>query len=293
MPDVQSIDDLIKKLQEKDYEIRSGKYLSVKPKSEKKAIRTYRLGDGYALEYLEYRMKNKDKEMPLSEVYKYEGEQRKFASFIRQIQIEIYRKPEKDRLHIATYKEVLHTVDILNFVSANGINNSDDFQRMENKAEKKINALIQERQKILDDISLTEKFIKEIPRYLELDSKPDPMAWDIDELEEYEYIRYAGVKSIEEVENYRNKLPELQKNLSEIDEKIKAAKSEHKDISEKFSRYREYLKTDYDVLRERAKAEIEAEKEAEERRREEAELKEFEEKEDWCYGNFDDPFEIG
>ncbi|MCM1525433.1 MAG: relaxase/mobilization nuclease domain-containing protein, partial [Ruminococcus sp.] len=98
-----SIDDLLKQLEAQGYEIRKGKYISVKVRRDRRPIRTYRLGDGYSLEHLEYRIRNKNMEMPLSEVLKYEGIQREWAMCIRQLQMEISRKPENDRLRIATY----------------------------------------------------------------------------------------------------------------------------------------------------------------------------------------------
>ena len=74
--DVRSIDDLVDKLKEKGYGIRMKKYLSIQVKPNRKAIRTYRLGDGYYLEHLAYRIEHKNFEMPLSEIAKYDGIQR-------------------------------------------------------------------------------------------------------------------------------------------------------------------------------------------------------------------------
>ena len=76
---VRSIDDLLKELMKQGYGIKRGKYISIKVKQNRKPIRSFRLGDGYALEHLEYRINHKNYEMPLSEAMKYSGIQREYA----------------------------------------------------------------------------------------------------------------------------------------------------------------------------------------------------------------------
>lgn len=67
------------------------KYMSIKVKPDSKDIRTYRLGDGYFLEHLNYRIEHKNFEMPLSEIAKYSGIQREYAICLRQIQMILYK----------------------------------------------------------------------------------------------------------------------------------------------------------------------------------------------------------
>ena len=45
---VRNVDDLLKELQKQGYGIRRGKYISIKVRQNRKPIRSYRLGDGYA-----------------------------------------------------------------------------------------------------------------------------------------------------------------------------------------------------------------------------------------------------
>ena len=104
-------------------------YLAIKVKSNRKAIRTYRLGDGYSLEHLAYRISNKNMEMPLSAALSFEGIQRDYALCIRQIQIQLYRKPESDRLHFATYREVQKCSELLFYFRKNDIHSLDDFKK--------------------------------------------------------------------------------------------------------------------------------------------------------------------
>lgn len=78
---VRSIEDLIAELVKLGYEVRSGKYLSVKPAKLKnrKAVRMLRLGDGYGLEELQYRIENKNREISLDKILTYSGVQREYA----------------------------------------------------------------------------------------------------------------------------------------------------------------------------------------------------------------------
>ncbi len=74
--DVQSISDLTDKLNEHGYTVRSGKYLSIKAPKQKNAIRSFRLGDGYSVDDLQYRILHKEQEISLSAIQKYSGIQR-------------------------------------------------------------------------------------------------------------------------------------------------------------------------------------------------------------------------
>ena len=89
MENVRNIDDMVRQLSLCGYIVKRGKYLSVKPAKLKsrKAVRTLRLGDGYGLEELQYRIENKNREMSLDKILTYSGVQREYALCLRQIQI--------------------------------------------------------------------------------------------------------------------------------------------------------------------------------------------------------------
>lgn len=252
-----SIEELLKQLESQGYGIRRGKYISVKVRRDRRPIRTYRLGDGYSLEHLEYRIRNKNTEMPLSEVLKYEGIQREWAMCIRQIQIEIFRKPENDRLRIATYREVLKSLDVLSFVNKHNIKNVEDFERKIFEADETVRSLSEEKKKILGKITEEERIVDEIPSYLKLKNKGELMARDIDELAEYRYLEHVEVNSLDDINEHNLKISELREQLAALDGKIQNAKNEKKAVSEYFQIYSDSMKTDYDLLLERAKAETE------------------------------------
>ena len=133
--DVQSVDDLVDKLKEKGYGIRMKKYLSIQVKPNRKPIRTYRLGDGYFLEHLAYRIEHKNFEMPLSEIAKYDGIQREYAICLRQIQIMLYKAPEPDRPHYVSYRTVLKNYELLCYLHNNNIHSVSELKDVGGKAE--------------------------------------------------------------------------------------------------------------------------------------------------------------
>ena len=151
--DVRSIDDLAEKLKEKGYGVNLKKYLSIKVKPDRKAIRTYRLGDGYFLEHLAYRIEHKNFEMPLSKIAKYEGIQKEYAICLRQIQIILYKSPEPERPHYVSYRSVLKNFELLNFLHDNNIHTLDAFKSVVDKAEGRYIEVLNSKKKLEDRIA--------------------------------------------------------------------------------------------------------------------------------------------
>ena len=269
--DVRSIDNLISELKSKGYGINRGKYLAIKVKPNRKAIRTYRLGDGYSLEHLAYRIANKNMEMPLSAALSFEGIQRDYALCIRQIQIQLYRKPESDRLHFATYREVQKCSELLFYFRKNDIHTLDDFKKAVADADEHIADLNNEKSEFLKKIAEEEKLIEDIPKYLEILSRRPLLAKDVKELEKYSYIKSAGVRSAADAEAHREKLAELKEQLGGMSDKISDAYEKRKSVYEFYSFYESRMKSDYEILLDLARAEIENIRLMEDRKRAEQE----------------------
>lgn len=268
---VKSIDDLVRELEAKGYGINRGKYLAIKVRPNRKAIRSFRLGDGYSLEHLEYRIANKNMEMPLSEALKYEGIQREYALCIRQIQIELYRKPEADRLHLTTYREVVKSSELLFFLRDNGIRSVDDFKKTAADADKALADLKNEKNELLKKIAGEEKLIEGIPKYLEVLSRKPLLAKDIKELAKYNYIKDAGVKLADDISVHQEKLAKMKRQLKGMDEKISLAFEKRKEIYGFYDFYESRMKSDYEILLEQAKVEMERIRLAEEKEKAEQE----------------------
>ena len=268
---VGSVDDLLEELQKQGYGIRRGKYISIKVRQNRKPIRSYRLGDGYALEHLQFRIEHKNMEMPMSEALKYSGIQREYALCIRQIQIQLYRRPEAERLHFATYREVERSSRLLFYLRDNKIHSADDFRKAVSDVEEKVEKLKAEKDSLTKKIADEEKLIGNIPKYLEILKRRPLFPKDISELAKYNYLKDAGITSLEDSEKHRLMLANMKSRLEEVDGKIREAVSEKKTVSDFYALYENQMKSDYQILLEQAKAEIENIRMEEERRKSERE----------------------
>ena len=268
---VGSVDDLLKELQKQGYGIRRGKYISIKVRHNRKPIRSYRLGDGYALEHLQFRIEHKNMEMPMSEALKYSGIQREYALCIRQIQIQLYRCPEAERLHFSTYREVERSSHLLFYLRDKKIHSADDFRKAVSDAEARLKNLKAEKDSLTKKIADEEKLIGDIPKYLEILKRRPLLPKDISELAQYNYLKDAGITSLEDAGKHRLMLADIKSRLEEADRKIREAVSEKKVVSDFYALYENQMKSDYQVLLEQAKAEMENIRREEERQKEERE----------------------
>lgn len=274
---VRSIDDLLKELMKQGYGIKRGKYISIKVKQNRKPIRSFRLGDGYALEHLEYRINHKNYEMPLSEALKYSGIQREYALCIRQIQIQLYRCPEPERLHFATYREVEKSSRLLFYLQDKQIHSAEDFQKAVAAADERAEDLKNQKAELVQKISDTEKMIEEIPQYLEILNRRPLMPNDIKELSKFTHLKNVGVISLEDAERLKEKIEEMKKSLVSLEEQLKTAITEKKAAYDFYVTYENQMKSDYQILFEQAKAELENLRREEERQRAERERSEVQE----------------
>ena len=268
---VRNVDDLLKELQKQVYGIRRGKYISIKVRQNRKPIRSYRLGDGYALEHLQFRIEHKNMEMPMSEALKYSGIQREYALCIRQIQIQLYRRPEAERLHFATYREIERSSRLLFYLRDSKIHSADDFRKAVSDAEARLKNLKAEKDSLTKKIADEEKIIEDIPKYLEILGRRPFFPKDAVELAKYNYLKDAGITSLEDAEKHRLVLADMKSRLEDADGKIREAVSEKKTVSDFYALYENQMKSDYQVLLEQAKAEIENIRREEERQKSERE----------------------
>ena len=268
---VRSIDDLLKELQKQGYGIRRGKYISIKVRQNRKPIRSYRLGDGYALEHLQFRIEHKNMEMPMSEALKYSGIQREYALCIRQIQIQFYRRPEAERLHFATYREIERSSRLLFYLRDSKIHSADDFRKAVSDAEARLKNLKAEKDSLTKKIADEEKLIGDIPKYLETLKRRPLLPKDISELAKYNYLKDAGITSLDDAEKHRLMLADMKSRLKAADGKIREAVAEKKTVSDFYALYENQMKSDYQILLEQARAEIENIRRVEERKKAERE----------------------
>lgn len=260
--DVRSIDDLAEKLKEKGYGIRMKKYLSIQVKPNRKPIRTYRLGDGYFLEHLAYRIEHKNFEMPLSEIAKYDGIQREYAICLRQIQIMLYKAPEPDRPHYVSYRTVLKNYELLCYLHNNNIHSVGELENVVDKAEGKYSEVLTAKKKLEDKISEKEKIIEDFPRFTELVNKNPLTNAERKELKNLTYLADKGIFSDDDVTEHKAILEKLRGQSDELEAEVKSAKAERGRLTDFYDTYTQLMRNDSEFLLAKAKEEQERQAQA-------------------------------
>lgn len=253
--DVKSVDDLAKRLREKYYSVTLKKYLSIRVSENRKAIRSYRLGDGYAIEELQYRIENKNREISLSAVAKYQGVQREYAMCLRELQIMIYRKTENP--HNITYGELRRNAELLTYLCNNNIHSEEDFQNVVNAAAEKSDRLKKSRDKLLQEIEERENILKDGARYIEFNKIRMPTAVQLNELVKLNYLAKYKLRSEEDIESHRQELERLKSELSETEESLETAEKEKSTAAGNYKTYLQQMQSDYDFVLEKMRRERE------------------------------------
>lgn len=253
--DVQSVEDLAERLREKYYAVTLKKYLSIKVSENRKAIRSYRLRDGYAIEELQYRIANKNREMSLSVVAKYQGVQREYAMCLRELQIMVYRKP--DNSHNVTYGELRRNAELLTYLCNNNIHSVADFENVVNTAAEKFDEQKKSRGKLQREIEERENILKNGARYIELNKIKMPTAYQLEELVKLKYLAKYNLRSDADIEVHRQELEKLKSELSETEKRLEAAEKEKSTAAGNYKTYLRQMQSDYDFILEKLKREQE------------------------------------
>ena len=253
--DVQSVEDLAERLREKYYAVTLKKYLSIRVSENRKAIRSYRLGDGYAIEELCYRIKNKNREISLSAVAKYQGVQREYAMCLRELQIMVYRKP--DNSHNVTFSELRKNSELLTYLCDNNIHSEKDFQNVVNAAAEKSDRLKKSRDKLLHEIEERENILKDGVRYLELNKIKMPTAVQLDELVKLNHLTKFNLRSEEDITMHGRELEKLKSELSETEKSLDVAEKEKSTAAGNYKTYLRQMQSDYDFVFEKMRREQE------------------------------------
>ena len=258
-PNVNSVGDLIADLQKKGYEVRRHKYISIKPPKGKHFIRSFRLGDGYSLECLEYRILNKEQEMSASELSRYEGIQYKYAVCLREIQLMLYRKkPNTER---ATYYDVLRSAELLCYLSNNHITSEGIFKEHVNDLDEKYHMVQTRGKDIRQRIEFEERLLSQYPRFIELWNKETLTPKETSELGSFQVLIDYKIYEDGELEKHKTKLSAFQADLQAVVEETEATKAARKTAADNYRFYLEQMQGDYGMLFDR----VQREKEQQER----------------------------
>ena len=154
----------------------------------------------------------------------------------------------------------------------NDIHSADDFKKAVADAGKALADLKNEKNELLKKIAEEEKLIEGIPKYLEVLSRKPLLVKDIKELAKYNYIKDAGVKTADDISVHQEKIVEMKRQLGGMKEKISLAFEKRKEIYDFYDFYESRMKSDYEILLEQAKEEMERIRVAEEKEKAEQEM---------------------
>ena len=258
---VQSVDDLAEQLRQKGYIVTLKKYMSIKTPQGKKAIRSLRLGDGYGIEELQYRIKNKNREISLSAIAKYSGVQREYAMCLRELQIMVYRK--LDNSYRATYGELRKNAELLTYLCDNKIHSVTDFENAVNNAKGRSDRIKKFRNELLQKIEEKENILRDGVRFVELNKIKMPTAVQLDELAELSYLAKYGLHSEADIKAHGQELERLKSELSETEKSLDIAEKEKSTAAGNYKTYLRQMQSDYDFILERQHREQEKLEQAE------------------------------
>ena len=243
MEDIHNIDEFIRRLAMHGYYVRKGKYISVRPSDMEniRPVRTLRLGDGYGLEELKYRIENKNREMSLDKILTYSGIQREYALCLRQIQIMLYRKPEED--HRVTYREVLKTCELLNYIHDHNIHSKQDFETHVNKTAEHTDKVVEKYKYIQKQIAESEYILENGDRFLKLYSSDPLKAFNQASL--YKPFFERKIKSKDDLAKVSQKLKVLKKELSGMQSEYDNAVAAKKTVTAHYSTFLRQIDNDY------------------------------------------------
>ena len=259
--DVKSVSDLAEQLRQKGYIVTLKKYMSIKTPQGKRAIRSLRLGDGYGIEELQYRIANKNREISLSAVAKYSGVQREYAMCLRELQIMVYRKP--DNSHKVTYGELRRNAELLTYLCDNKIHSATDFENVVNNAKDKWDRIKKSRDELLQKIAEKENILREGARFVELNKIKMPTADQLDELAELSFLSKYNLRSEDDITAHGLELERLKSELSETEKNLDTAAKEKSTAAGNYKTYLRQMHSDYDFILERQRREQEELEQAE------------------------------
>ena len=223
-----------------------GKYISVKGAANRKPVRTYRLGDGYAVEELRYRIENKNQEMSIEKVMQYQGIQREYALCLRELQLSVYRT--SPHVKESSFSELRKNAELLTFICERKIVTAEQFESLVNEAADKADELKMRKAVLVEELDREQKIISDSGRFLELLEIDKPTAEEYSELRKLNYLLKKGIGTKADVSEHIRIADDLKVRLSQLDEEYKNALSEKKLLGRNYTVFIGQMKNDYEKI---------------------------------------------
>jgi hypothetical protein len=251
---VTKIDELMDKLESDGCKVRRGKFVSVKPPEAERAVRLFRLGNGYSEEQLAYRLQHKDKETSYASIFnRYQGISVEYALVIRQIELSVYKKrPNPKRFN---YKNLMDGAELLNFISAKNITSFEQFERIAKEETAKKESLKTALETLKAEQRRMKKVYSDGERYFSLFGKPERTDDENREMKTLRYIGEENITSREKLAEYAAKMDKLNERVEQAESSYKEQTAEDKKVNALFERYKSNLTDDYTKIFEQVREE--------------------------------------
>lgn len=262
--DVTDIYSLVEKMRECGYTFTNESRLIAKPKGVKYGCCIAKLGFGYSYQMLMERISNKQNEFVGRKISAFVGFQVELAVSIREKQYEVYRAPERN---YPLYADLQRTVDVLNFVHNNHIHSLDDMEkvlktanRMEDVAMNKYFKCEEKKQqlKVLNYLG------DEYARLLKIENRDEAQQKRLEKLH-WQLVECGGIGGWNTHEdnwlpNLKEKLKNDLKELDSFGAELGRTSTERTEAEAAYEYLQDFLKSDYDRIREREELRTQIEK---------------------------------
>ena len=252
--DVTDIHSLIEKMNEHGYTFTNENRLIAKPKGVKYGCCISKLGYGYSYQMLMQRINNKQNEFVGRKISAFVGFQIELAVSIREKQLDIYRTPV---IHYPTYAEVKRSFETLNFIHRNHIHSLADMKSCLAAANRKEDIALHRYCKCTEkkeQLKTLNYLGDEYARLLKTENRDEAQQKRLEKLH-WQLVENGGIGGWNTHEdNWLPKLKEkLKNNLKELDSlgfELGRTSAERTKAEAAFEYLQDFLKTDYDKIRE-------------------------------------------
>ena len=253
--DVTDIYSLVEKMKEYGYTFTNENRLIVKPKGVKYGCSIAKLGFGYSYQMLMERISNKQNEFVGRKISAFVGFQVELAVSIREKQLDVYRTPV---IHYPTYAEVKRSFEILNFIHRNHIHSLEDMAKVTAAANRKEDIALHRYCKCTEkkeQLKTLNYLGDEYACLLKTENRDEAQQKRLEKLH-WQLAENGGIGGWNtHMDNWLPKLKDkLRNNLKQLDSLAAemGRASRMRAAAENASDYlKEFLKTDYDRIRER------------------------------------------
>lgn len=261
--DVTDVYSLIEKMREYGYTFTNESRMIAKPKGVKYGCCIAKLGFGYSYQMLMERISNKQNEFVGRKISAFVGFQVELAVSIREKQLDIYRTSV---IHYPTYAEVKRSFEILNFIHSNHIHSLEDMAKVTAAANRKEDIALHKYCKCAEkkeQLKTLNYLGDEYACLLKTENRDEAQQKRLEKLH-WQLVENGGIGGWNTHED--NWLPKLKdklrndlRQLDSLAEEMGRASKERSKAEMSLAYLEDFLKSDYDRIREQEQLRIQIE----------------------------------